>query len=78
VASLALTIRKRAASTLQRRVTFDDLAGIGEAMDELPEIIDVFLRVPTATCPSVDNAPRRALVPPPGTGNALVACAGAG
>jgi hypothetical protein len=43
-------MRKRAA-TLQRGVTFDGVAGIGEATDEPPEIIDAFLRVPTATYP---------------------------
>jgi hypothetical protein len=56
VASLASTIRKRAA-TLQRGVTFDDVAGIGEAMDEPPEIIDAFLRGPTATCLAADKCP---------------------
>jgi hypothetical protein len=62
VASLASTIRNRAA-TLQRGVTFDDVAGIGEATDEPPEIIDAFLRVPTATYPRWDKCPRRALTP---------------
>lgn len=70
-------MRKRAA-TLQRGVTFDDVAGIGEAMDEPPEIIDAFLRVPTATYPRWTNAHGVLSLRPPVTGNALLAFAGAG
>lgn len=46
--TLASTIRKRPASGLQRRVTFNDVAGIGEAIDELPEIIGASYGAPTA------------------------------
>jgi len=60
------------------RVTFDDVAGIDEAKEELEEIVE-FLRNPQKFSKLGGKIPTRALlVGPPGTGKALLAKAIAG
>ena len=60
------------------RVTFDDVAGIDEAKDDLQEIVD-FLKDPTKFQRLGGRIPRGALlVGPPGTGKTLLARAIAG
>ena len=62
----------------QERVTFDDVAGIDEAEDELVEIVD-FLKNPSATRKLGARVPRGVLLyGPPGTGKTLLARAVAG
>ncbi|MCI4662571.1 MAG: ATP-dependent zinc metalloprotease FtsH [Neomegalonema sp.] len=60
------------------RVTFDDVAGIDEAKDELQEIVE-FLRAPQKYTALGGKIPKGALlVGPPGTGKTLLARAIAG
>ena len=60
------------------RVTFDDVAGIDEAREELQEIVD-FLKDPTKFARLGGKIPKGALlVGPPGTGKTLLARAIAG
>ncbi|MEO1291883.1 MAG: ATP-dependent zinc metalloprotease FtsH [Pseudomonadota bacterium] len=60
------------------RVTFDDVAGIDEAKDELQEIVE-FLRAPQKYTQLGGKIPKGALlVGPPGTGKTLLARAIAG
>lgn len=62
----------------QGRVTFDDVAGIDEAKDELDEIVE-FLRNPQKFSALGGKIPKGALlVGPPGTGKTLLARAVAG
>jgi len=62
----------------QGRVTFDDVAGIDEAKEELEEIVE-FLRNPQKFSRLGGNIPKGALlVGPPGTGKTLLARAIAG
>ena len=62
----------------QGRVTFDDVAGIDEAKEELEEIVE-FLRNPQKFSRLGGKIPKGALlVGPPGTGKTLLACAIAG
>ena len=62
----------------QGRVTFDDVAGIDEAKEELEEIVE-FLRNPTMFSRLGGKIPKGAvLVGPPGTGKTLLARAIAG
>ena len=62
----------------QGRVTFDDVAGIDEAKDELDEIVE-FLRNPQKFSRLGGKIPKGALlVGPPGTGKTLLARAVAG
>ncbi|MCI4663532.1 MAG: ATP-dependent zinc metalloprotease FtsH [Neomegalonema sp.] len=61
-----------------QRVTFDDVAGIDEAKDELQEIVE-FLRAPQKYTALGGKIPKGALlVGPPGTGKTLLARAIAG
>ena len=62
----------------QERVTFDDVAGIDEAEDELVEVVD-FLKNPTRYTSRGARVPRGVLLyGPPGTGKTLLARAVAG
>jgi len=70
--------RARVASKDQRRVTFDDVAGINEAKEEVGEIIE-FLKDPGKFQRLGGRMPRGVLlVGPPGTGKTLLAKAIAG
>src|SRR4051794_37201260 len=71
------TRAKRVEGTTQR-VTFEDVAGIDEATDELQEVVD-FLRNPTRYTRLGGRVPRGVLLSgPPGTGKTLLARAVAG
>ena len=62
----------------EQRTTFDDVAGIDEAMEELREIVD-FLRTPEKFRKLGGRIPKGVLlVGPPGTGKTLLARAVAG
>ena len=61
----------------QGRVTFDDVAGIDEAKDDLQEIVE-FLKDPTKFQRLAAYSERGMLVGPPGTGKTLLAKAIAG
>jgi len=70
--------RARAANPEQTKITFDDVAGIDEARDEVIEIIE-FLRSPEKFRRLGGRVPRGVLlVGPPGTGKTLLARAIAG
>ncbi|MBI3270788.1 MAG: ATP-dependent metallopeptidase FtsH/Yme1/Tma family protein [Planctomycetes bacterium] len=70
--------RARLATKDQRKITFDDVAGIEEAKDEVTEIIE-FLRDPTRFQRLGGRIPHGVLlVGPPGTGKTLLAKAIAG
>ena len=65
-------------ATDERRVTFDDVAGIDEAVAELREVVE-FLRTPEKYQPLGGRIPKGVLlVGPPGTGKTLLAQAVAG
>src|SRR3954454_22138822 len=69
---------KRYDAAAQARVTFDDVAGIDEAEDELVEIVD-FLRNPDKYRKLGATIPKGVLLSgPPGTGKTLLARAVAG
>jgi cell division protease FtsH len=69
---------RRVASGEQERVSFDDVAGIDEAEDELVEIVD-FLKNPGRYSRLGARVPRGVLLyGPPGTGKTLLARAVAG
>ena len=69
---------RRAQAGEQERVTFDDVAGIDEAEDELVEIVD-FLKNPQRYTKLGARVPRGVLLyGPPGTGKTLLARAVAG
>jgi cell division protease FtsH len=60
------------------RVTFEDVAGVDEAKEDLEEIVE-FLRDPRSSSASAARIPRGVLlVGPPGTGKTLIARAVAG
>ncbi len=62
----------------ERRVTFADVAGIDEAMEELAEVVD-FLKTPTKYTALGARVPKGVLLSgPPGTGKTLLARAVAG
>lgn len=69
---------RRFDATTDERVTFDDVAGIDEAEEELAEVVD-FLRDPKKYTRLGGTAPKGVLlVGPPGTGKTLLARAVAG
>ena len=70
--------RARRVEGQTQRVTFDDVAGIDEATDELQEVVD-FLRNPDRYTRLGGRVPRGVLLSgPPGTGKTLLARAVAG
>src|SRR5947208_1197116 len=70
--------RARRVEGQTQRVTFDDVAGIDEATDELQEVVD-FLRNPQRYTRLGGRVPRGVLLSgPPGTGKTLLARAVAG
>src|SRR3954453_4686556 len=72
------TSARRATGTGENRVTFEDVAGIDEAEDELVEIVD-FLKNPDRYTRLGARIPRGVLLyGPPGTGKTLLARAVAG
>jgi cell division protease FtsH len=72
------TARRAQPGELQERVTFDDVAGIDDAEDELVEIVD-FLKNPQRYTKLGARIPRGVLLyGPPGTGKTLLARAVAG
>jgi cell division protease FtsH len=75
---LGRTTARRDTPTGENRVTFDDVAGIDEAEDELVEIVD-FLKNPDRYTRLGARIPRGVLLyGPPGTGKTLLARAVAG
>jgi cell division protease FtsH len=69
---------RRVSSGEQERVTFDDVAGIDEAEDELAEVVD-FLKNPGRYTKLGARVPRGVMLyGPPGTGKTLLARAVAG
>lgn len=81
VGSSAMNFGKSPAKMLNKgsqRITFDDVAGINEAKEELEEIVD-FLREPTKYSKLGARIPKGVLlIGPPGTGKTLIAKAVAG
>ena len=72
------TTARRVTAGVQERVSFDDVAGIDEAEDELVEIVD-FLKNPQRYTKLGARVPRGVLLyGPPGTGKTLLARAVAG
>src|SRR5262249_30051734 len=70
--------RARLMTETQRRVTFEDVAGVEEAKDEVEEIID-FLKDPKKFTKLGGRIPKGVLLMgPPGTGKTLLARAIAG
>jgi cell division protease FtsH len=75
---LGRSTAKRADTTVEGRVTFEDVAGIDEAENELVEVVD-FLRDPQKYTRLGGTAPKGVLlVGSPGTGKTLLARAVAG
>ena len=74
----SVTLTGGVRKTREERVTFDDVAGIGEAKTELMEVVDFFLK-PDKYKRSGSKVPKGVLlVGPPGTGKTLLARAVAG
>ena len=78
----ALSFGKSRAKMLDensKRVTFDDVAGLDEAKEELTEIVDSFFKDPTKYTRLGGRIPKGVLmIGPPGTGKTLLAKAVAG